>query len=55
MKEEYCTKKGDNSKFFFVRIMSLFGLRIFSDFLNTPNITKHTYLELINSNVTRDQ
>ena len=49
IKRGICTNKGDNSKFVFARIMRLFGLKILSEtrvFFDTPNITKHIYLDI---------
>ena len=49
-KREYIQTREISLKFIFSRISPLFGLRIFSEiftFFDTPNITKHIYLELI--------
>ena len=59
IKRRICMHKGNNSEIIFCK--SYVPFQIFSEilffflffFLNTPSITKHINLELINSNLTR--
>ena len=57
LKGGICTNKGGNSKFIFARIMALFGLKFFGEFLGffliPPNITKPMYFGFKNSILTR--